>query len=58
MPVQQGEVQGAFRALGIEDLFGDERFATYQARARNRELMRDSWTRLTKSSPPTRSVSG
>lgn len=41
MPVQQGEVQGAFRALEIEDLFGDERFATYQARARNRELMRE-----------------
>ena len=51
MPVQQGEVQAAFRALGIEEMFGDERFSTYQARARNRALMKqmmdDAYLRFT-----------
>ncbi len=40
MPVQQAEMQGAFKALEIEDLYGDERFATYESRARNRELLK------------------
>jgi crotonobetainyl-CoA:carnitine CoA-transferase CaiB-like acyl-CoA transferase len=41
MPVQQNEVLGSFRALGVEHLFGDERFSTFEARARNRALLRE-----------------
>jgi len=41
MPVQQAEVEGAFRALGIENLLTDERFTTFEARARNRGLLRE-----------------
>jgi crotonobetainyl-CoA:carnitine CoA-transferase CaiB-like acyl-CoA transferase len=41
MPVQQAEVMGAFRALGVENLMEDERFNTFEARARNRTLMRE-----------------
>ncbi len=40
MPVQQAEMQGAFKALELEHLFGDERFATYENRARNRALLK------------------
>jgi crotonobetainyl-CoA:carnitine CoA-transferase CaiB-like acyl-CoA transferase len=41
MPVQQAEVTGAFRALDIEELLVDERFATFEARSRNRALLRE-----------------
>jgi len=41
MPVQQNEVLGSFRALEVEHLFGDERFNTFEARARNRALLRE-----------------
>lgn len=41
MPVQQVEVMGAFRALGVESLIEDERFNTFEARARNRSIMRE-----------------
>lgn len=41
MPVQQNEVLGSFRALEVEHLFGDERFNTFEARTRNRALLRD-----------------
>jgi len=40
MPVQQAEVIGAFRALGVADLIEDERFNSFEARARNRALLR------------------
>jgi crotonobetainyl-CoA:carnitine CoA-transferase CaiB-like acyl-CoA transferase len=41
MPVQQAEVLGAFRALGVEDLIEDERFSSFESRSRNRALMRE-----------------
>jgi crotonobetainyl-CoA:carnitine CoA-transferase CaiB-like acyl-CoA transferase len=41
MPVQQAEVLGAFRALGVEDLIDDERFSSFENRSRNRTLMRE-----------------
>lgn len=41
MPVQQAEVEGALRALGLETLIGDERFKDFESRARNRQLMKD-----------------
>jgi crotonobetainyl-CoA:carnitine CoA-transferase CaiB-like acyl-CoA transferase len=51
MPVQQAEVLGAFRALGVEHLITDERFSSFQNRARNRallrELMDDAYARFT-----------
>ena len=51
MPVQQAEVLGAFRALGIEDLITDERFSSFENRARHRsslkELMDDAYASLT-----------
>lgn len=40
MPVQQAEVLGAFRALEVEHLIDDERFNSFEARARNRALLR------------------
>ena len=40
MPVQQAELLGAFRALEVEHLIDDERFNTFEARARNRTLMK------------------
>lgn len=40
MPVQQAEVVGAFRALDVEYLIEDERFNTFEGRARNRDLLR------------------
>lgn len=41
MPVQQAEVLGAFRALGVEDLIEDERFSSFESRSRNRALMHE-----------------
>ena len=41
MPVQQAEVEGALRALDLDNLIGDERFADFESRARNRGLMKD-----------------
>ena len=41
MPVQQAEVLGAFRALGVEDLIEDERFSSFESRSRNRAVMRE-----------------
>lgn len=41
MPVQQAELLGAFRALEVEYLIEDERFNTFEARARNRSLLRE-----------------
>ncbi len=41
MPVQQAEVLGAFRALGVEDLIDDERFSSFENRSRNRASMRE-----------------
>lgn len=41
MPVQKAEIEGAFRALGLEDLIGDERFATVADRIRNRPLLKE-----------------
>jgi len=41
MPVQQSEVLGAFRALEVEALFNDERFNSFEARTRNRALLRE-----------------
>lgn len=41
MPVQQREMMGAFRALGVEELMADERFADFESRARNRTLFRE-----------------
>ncbi|MEE2782589.1 MAG: CoA transferase [Pseudomonadota bacterium] len=40
MPVQQAEVEGALRALELEDLIDDERFEDFESRARNRQLMK------------------
>ncbi len=40
MPVQQAEMVGAFRALEVEYLIDDERFNTFEARTRNRGLLR------------------
>lgn len=40
MPVQQGEVEGALRALGLEALIGDERFKDFESRSRNRAVMK------------------
>lgn len=40
MPVQQAEVVGSFRALEVEYLIEDERFNSFESRARNRALMR------------------
>jgi crotonobetainyl-CoA:carnitine CoA-transferase CaiB-like acyl-CoA transferase len=41
MPVQKAEIEGAFRALGLEDLIGDPRFATVEDRMRNRSLLKE-----------------
>ncbi|NKB99015.1 MAG: CoA transferase [Pseudomonadales bacterium] len=41
MPVQQPEVEGALRALELEDLIEDERFTDFEARARNRAVMKE-----------------
>ena len=41
MPVQQAEVLGALRALDLDDLIGDERFATFELRARNRHILKE-----------------
>ena len=41
MPVQQAEVEGALKALGLESLIGDERFATFEDRVKNRGLMKE-----------------
>lgn len=40
MPVQQAEVQGALRAIGLDHLIGDERFKDFASRARNRDVMK------------------
>jgi len=40
MPVQQAEVKGSFRALGVDYLVDDERFNSFEARVRNREELR------------------
>jgi len=40
MPVQQAEVKGAFRALGVDYLVDDERFGSFESRTRNREVLR------------------
>lgn len=39
MPVKAAELEGSFRALGLEALWGDERFATPMDRYRNAELL-------------------
>ena len=41
MPVQQAEVEGALRALDLDELIGDERFATFEQRVRHRGLMKE-----------------
>jgi len=41
MPVQQEEVKGAFRALDAEYLIDDERFNSFEGRARNRHVLRE-----------------
>ncbi len=41
MPVKAAEWEGTFRALDLADLWGDERFATPQARLQNFELMQE-----------------
>lgn len=41
MPVQQSEVDGAFRALELEELIDDARFAEFESRARNRSVLKD-----------------
>lgn len=51
MPVQQNEVLGSFRALDVQYLMEDERFATFEGRARHRaqlrELMDAAYARFT-----------
>ena len=51
MPVQQQEVEGVLRALELEALIGDERFATIESRARHRDVMKqltnDAYLRFT-----------
>lgn len=41
MPVQQAEVEGALNAIGLGHLIGDERFKDFEARAKNRALMKE-----------------
>ncbi|MEM7100400.1 MAG: CoA transferase [Pseudomonadota bacterium] len=41
MPVQKAEIEGAFRALGLEELIGDPRFETVEDRIRNRPLLKE-----------------
>ncbi len=41
MPVQQAEIDGTFKALELDDLIGDPRFADFASRARNRELINE-----------------
>jgi crotonobetainyl-CoA:carnitine CoA-transferase CaiB-like acyl-CoA transferase len=41
MPVQQAEIDGTFKALELDELIGDPRFADFASRARNRELINE-----------------
>ena len=51
MPVQQAEVEGALRAVGLESLIGDDRFKDFESRAKNRDVMKqltnDAYQRFT-----------
>ena len=40
MPVQQAEVEGALRAVGLDHLIADERFKDFESRAKHRDLMK------------------
>ncbi len=40
MPVQKAEIEGAFRALKLDKLIGDARFATIEDRVANRGLLK------------------
>ncbi|MEM9620592.1 MAG: CoA transferase [Pseudomonadota bacterium] len=41
MPVQKAEIEGAFRALELESLIGDERFDSVEKRLANRDLLKE-----------------
>ncbi len=41
MPVQQAEIEGALKALDLEELIGDERFKDQESRLRNRHIMKE-----------------
>lgn len=44
MPVQQGEMEGALRALELDELIDDERFKDFESRARHRTEMNEFTT--------------
>ncbi len=41
MPVQKAEIEGAFRALDLEELIGDPRFTSFEERLKNRGLLKE-----------------